>query len=367
MALPPQQRMRIARWRFQKLREGFYRETRLDVSAKGLRNRETLLERLNVLEKRHRARKWLTWPVFHAIARRMVAGDDFATALKPFIPSQEHALLDIAGESTREDAAVRGLELAEMAANAQGVLASTTSLEMAYPAFLIVYLYMFCMLFGGEIFPAVVDTKPVEEWLPAGQMLYAIDTFCYDYWWLSGVIVAGLVTLYFWSLKRWTGHSRNRIDAMPLMWRNRRDLRAALLIVSLAGLFDSNLVLRAALDKLAKTADPWLKWHIDRMSRRLTQHPDQPMRALDTGIFSEMVIDTIADAAGRDQFVQAIKSLGRSSLDRVVATVRRNARITHYVLLGFAVAMFFALGIGSYVATGMASFDSAPTTSAAFN
>ena len=214
---------------------------------------------------------------------------------------------------------------------------------------------------------ARADTKPVDQWLPMGQVLYAIDTFCYEYWWLSGAIVAGLVSLYFWTLKRWTGHFRNRVDAMPLMWRNRRDLRAALLIVSLAGLFDSNLVLRAALDRLAKTADPWLKWHIDRMSRRLTQRPDEPMRALDTGIFSEMVIDTIADAAGRDQFVHAIKNLGRNSLDRVVATVRRNARITHYVLLGFAVTMFFVLGIGSYVATGAASFDSSSTTSAAIN
>jgi hypothetical protein len=80
-----------------------------------------------------------------------------------------------------------------------------------------------------------------------------------------------------------------------------------------------------------------------------------------------MVIDTIADAAGRDQFVHAIKNLGRNSLDRVVATVRRNARITHYVLLGFAVTMFFVLGVGSYVATGTASFDSSPTTFAASN
>lgn len=178
---------------------------------------------------------------------------------------------------------------------------------------------------------------------------------------LSGAVVAGIVIAYFHTLKRWTGDLRNQVDAMPLMWRNRRDLRAALLIVSLAGLFDSNLTLRASLDRLTKTADPWLKWHLNRMSRRLTQRPDQTMRALDTGIFSEVVMDTISDAAGRDQFVQAIKSLGRSSLDRVVATVRRNARITHYVLLGFAISLFFVLGVGSYVATGAVSFDSSTT------
>jgi type II secretory pathway component PulF len=358
MALPHKERMRVATWRFGKLRENFYRETRLDVAAKGLRNRETLLERLTTLEKRHRDRKGIAWVVFHAIARRMVAGDDFASAIRPYIPSDEYALLEIAGASTQEDAAVRGLELAEMAANAKGLLASITSLQMAYPALLLVDMYGFCILFGGTIFPTVADTKPVSQWTPFAQWLFAIDTFCYQYWWLSGAIVAGAVITYFHTLRRWTGEMRNQVDAMPLMWRNRRDLRAALLIVSFAGLFDSNLTLRASLDRLTRTADPWLKWHLNRMSRRLTQRPDQTMRALDTGIFSEEVMDTISDAAGRDQFVQAIKSLGRSSLDRVVATVRRNARITHYVLMGFAILLFFVLGVGSYVATGAVSFAS---------
>lgn len=358
MMLPPSQRMRVATWRFHKMRESFYHETRLDVASKGLRNRETLLERLTILEKRHRDRREWVWPAFQAIAAKMRAGDDFAQAMKRFVPNDEYALLEIAGASTRKDAAVRGLELAEMAANAKRILASTTSLQMAYPAFLLVYLYAFCMLFGGAIFPQVLDSKPLNTWPDVGQFLYAIDTFCYQYWWLSAAIVGGLVFTYFSTLRRWTGQLRNQFDNAPLMWRNRRDLRAALLIVSLAGLFDSNLTLRAALDKLTETADPWLRWHLTRMSRRLTVNPSEPMHALDTGIFSVEVVDKMTDAAGRDQFIQAIKDLGQTSLSRVVETVRRNAKITHYVLLGLAAAAFLTLGVGSYVMTGAASLDS---------
>jgi hypothetical protein len=65
-----------------------------------------------------------------------------------------------------------------------------------------------------------------------------------------------------------------------------------------------------------------------------------------------MIVDTITDASGRDQFEAAIKSLGRDSLARVVEAVKRNARLTHYVLLGFAVVLFLAVGVGSYVVTG---------------
>lgn len=367
MMLPAGQRMRVARWRFQKLREAFYRETRLDVAAKGLRNRETLLERLTVLETRHRTRRSLGWPAFQAIGERMRAGDTFAVALKRFVPGDEYALLKLAGDSTKQDAAIRGLELAEMAAGAKRILATTTSLEVAYPAFLLVYLYGLCMLFGGAIYPQAIENRPLEQWPAAGQWLYAFDTFCYDYWWLTASVVALLVYGYFATLRRWVGDMRNRVDSAPLMWRNRRDLRAALLIVSLSGLFDSGLTLRAALNELTKGADAWLRWHLQRMSRRLTVAPDEPMRALDTGMFSDMVIDTIADAASRDQFVQAIKDLGRDSLTRVVEAVRRNAKITHYVLLGVAAAAFLGLGVGSYVVTGAAGLDTSPAAGPSFS
>ncbi|MDF0506429.1 type II secretion system protein [Burkholderia cenocepacia] len=362
VVLPAKERLRLATLRFRAMREMFFRETRLDIAKKGLRNSETLLERLTTLEVRHRSRKNFSWPVFQKIAQRMRAGDDFATAIKPSIPNDEFVLLELAGQSPRDDAAIRGLELAEMAAHAKRVLSATTSLQMAYPAFLLVYLYSFCVLFGAQILPATLDVKPLEKWSAFGQFIYAFDTFCADYWWLTSAVVVGLVVGYFQTLKHWTGEFRNRVDAMPLMWRNRRDLRAALLIVSLAGLFDSGLTLRAALDKLTKSADPWMRWHLRRMSARLTANPDQPMLALDTGIFSETTIDILTDAAGRDQFVEAVKDLGQTSLERVVEAVRRNAKITHYVLLAGAVLAFLVFGLGSYLATGAVAFDSAPTS-----
>lgn len=350
--LPDSQQMAVARWRFQAVRETFYKETRLDIESKGLRNIETLKERLETYERRNKSRDKIEWRVFAKIRERLVSGDSFAHSIKPYIPNDEYTLFDIADESTQQDAVVRGFELAEMAAYSKRILSTQTALQMAYPTFLLVYLYGFCMLFGGLIYPQVTEIKPLDQWPDFGRLLYRIDTFAYQYWWFSLMVVFGLVASYFYSLKRWVGTVRNRFDAQPFLWRNRRDMRAALLIVSLAGLFDSNLTLRAAINRIAKTSDPWLRWHLNTMSRRLTERPDQPMRALDTGLFSEMVVDTITDASGRDRFESAIKTLGRDSLGRVVDAVKRNARMTHYMLLGFAVVLFLTVGVGSYVVTG---------------
>ena len=50
MRLPHGERMKLAKWRFQKVRETFYDESRLDIEAtKGLRNRE-IAEQLGVTE-----------------------------------------------------------------------------------------------------------------------------------------------------------------------------------------------------------------------------------------------------------------------------------------------------------------------------
>lgn len=360
MRLPFKERMNVAKWRFRKVREAFYKESRLDIVAtKGLRNRETLMERLAVLEQRARSRRQIVWLVYRAVGERLGKGDGLALSLKPFIPLEEYALLELAETSTNEDAARRGFELCEMTASAQRILSSTTSVQMAYPVILLVYMYALCALFGGLIYPQVIDVQPLERWSAGGRVLYAIDTYCADWWWLNFSVIGALVVAYFYGLKRWTGPLRNRLDNAPLMWRNRRDLRAALLIVSLSGLFDSGLTLSAALERVRRNADPWLRWHVTRMQRRLSAKPEEPMRALETGIFSQLVVDRIADAERRDNFVHAIKSLGRESVDSVVEAVRRNAKITHYVLLGVAAVLFIVLAVGSYAVTGIVGIQSA--------
>jgi type II secretory pathway component PulF len=360
MRLPYKERMNIAKWRFTKVRESFYQESKLDIEAtKGLRNRETLLERLAVLEGRARKRKQIAWLVYRAMGERLVKGDGLALSMKPFIPNEEYALLDLAETSTKEDAAKRGFELCAMTASARRVLSTTTSMQLAYPVTLLIYMYGLGAMFGAVIYPQVLEIRPLEQWTGVGRLLYAIDTYCAQYWWLNFSLIGAIASGYFYGLKRWAGPLRNRLDAAPLMWRNRRDLRAALLIVSLSGFFDSGLTLSAALERVKVNADPWLRWHVARMLRRLELKPEEPMRALETGIFSELVVDRIADAERRDNFIEAIKSLGRGSLDRVVEAVRRNARITHYVLLGVAALLFIAVGIGSYAVTGLVGIQSA--------
>lgn len=360
MRLPYKERMSVAKWRFQAVREDFYKESRLDIEAtKGVRNRETLMERLSVLEQRARSRRQIAWLVYRAIGERLGKGEGLAMSMKPFIPLEEYALLDLAETSTKDDAARRGFELCEMTASARRILSTTTSAQMAYPVILLGYMYALCALFGGLIYPQVIDVMPLERWSAGGRLLYAIDTYCADWWWLNLSLIGAVGASYFYGLKRWTGPLRNRLDNAPLMWRNRRDLRAALLIVSLSGLFDSGLTLSAALERVKLNADPWLRWHVTRMQRRLSAKPEEPMRALETGIFSQLVVDRIADAERRDNFVEAIKSLGRGSLESVVEAVRRNAKITHYVLLGVAAGLFIALGVGSYAVTGLVGMQSA--------
>lgn len=81
MRLPHAERMKAATWRFQKVRETFYRESRLDIEqTTGLRNRETLIERLQVLKKRARDRGQIVWLAYDEMETRMRGGDGLALA-----------------------------------------------------------------------------------------------------------------------------------------------------------------------------------------------------------------------------------------------------------------------------------------------
>jgi len=350
-------RLDIAAWRFRQVREDFYLEFVKDIKTltdeQKTRSKEKFSERLEVLEKRTKSRYQIVHLVYGEIRARMARGDKLSLAMKQFIPREEYALLELADDTQSGDAVQRGFELCGMSASAQRVLSSTTAGQLAYPMILLVCMYGMACLFGAVIFPQVLEIQPLEKWTSAGQWLYAFDTYCAEYWWFNTAIMILLVMGYFYGLQRWTGDVRNRCDNLPFLWRNRRDLRAALLIVSLAGLFDSGMTMSAALEKIKVNADPWLRWHVSRMLRRLKQRPEEAMRALETGIFSMLIVDKITDAERRGGFVDAIKSLGRSSLDTVIEAIRRNARRTYAMMIGFAGLVFIVIGLGSYMLTGL--------------
>ncbi|WP_322074723.1 type II secretion system F family protein [Burkholderia cepacia] len=347
--LPPVWRARFHAWRFRQVREMFYEETRLDIDRKGHRPRETLIERIETLAERDERRGGLVWPAYHDLLGRLRAGDDFATALKPFVPLDEYALLEISTSSTRVDAVARGFALAGMVAHAKRVLSGRIRAELAYPVLLLVMAFLLAMLFGGLVFPDLPDLQPVNQWLPLGQLIYAVNTFAFRHWPVVLIVVAALIGAYFAALRYWTGPVRNQVDSWPFLFRNHRDLEAARFIVALASLFESGLPLRAALNRLAEHATPWLAWHLKTMHARLDDDPEEPLMALDTGMLSRELVDRIADSARRANFEEAVRELGHASLGSVIETIRRNARVTHFVMLVVGLSFVALVGLGSYI------------------
>ena len=350
--LPYTWQFEIAKQRFKAGRIDFYRETRLDIAKHGMRNKETLVARVNKHLARTKARGESTSLAFSSISNRLRAGDNVAAALRQFIPQDEYTLLDISRLSSKKDAVEHGFALAEVAAISKRILRDAVSLEVSYPLLIMLAVFGCSMLFGGELFPDASEALPVDQWPLAGQILYAIDTFNFKHWVLISTALIGLAFVYFKTLQTWSGVIRTKWDAIPFLYRNNRDLRAAQLIVSFAALFESGLTFRQAIRRLLRTSDPWLSWHLREMDRRLTAEPHRPMAAFDTGLFSTLIVDKVSDAAGRDQFEEAITELGTQSLKEIVEAVQRNAKRVSYFLLGFAGLFFILIAIGSYLAIG---------------
>jgi hypothetical protein len=338
-------RNRIGRWKFKRNRVEFYEELRLDLEAKGLRPAQTLIRRLQTLTTRDRSRKGKVWRIYQLMISKLTHGESLHATIRPFIPQDEYQLIEIA-DTRGQNGVVRGLELAAMAAESKTKLSGIVNAQVAYPIVVFIGAYILSVLYGGLLYPMLIGTFPLQNWSGFGYAVYSLSTFDAQYWWLSGSVVAALTAFYFWSVRNWRGRLRAKVDALPWLYRNRRDLRASLLLISMAGLFASGMSFQRTLDRLAKAADPWMRWHLDMMRDRLRMMPDKPLRAIDTGLFTDRIMDKIVDAASRDQFEMAIMNLGHDSIERVIAMVRKNAYVTGIVMMLFATLFLGIVGVG---------------------
>jgi hypothetical protein len=204
-------------------------------------------------------------------------------------------------------------------ASAKRVLSNTTALQMAYPMVLLGYMYGLCMLFGGMVYPQVLEVRPSTSGCPLARSCTRSTPTATTIACSTSRLLAAGVTSYYYGLKRWTGALRN--------WMRRRSCGAIvailrpLLIVALSALLDSGLTLSAhsSVSSSHRSGCAGMSRRWSDASRSIPSSRCARLRRAS----SRKMVDRIADAERRDNFVDAIKSLGRTSLDRVVSGAPR--------------------------------------------
>ncbi|WP_280190837.1 hypothetical protein [Delftia sp. PS-11] len=319
---------------FSSHRQDFYEDF-----ASALRDGASSHTRLKKLSERSRRRK-TGWTLLYQHWLHKMKRMSFANALQHTAPSYEVMVLTAAEEDGRLEEAMlylgRSLRLLR---KIKGIY----FMSLISPILSFAVILAFFVSYALVIAPQNIQTLPIEKWPPLSHGIYTVSNALVTHWmgFLSFAVVIG--SLIIWSRPNWYGRSRRLVDKIPLLpWSGYRESSANTFLLSLAILLQSNNHgMKASMERMRQYSSPWLAWHINTMLQRLSKAPDNPALALETGIFSQRIMDRIEDYSERSDFYKAMHTIAFDHGESAVEAAEKKA-----VFIGLIAMLFSAMAIG---------------------
>lgn len=260
--------------------------------------------------------------------QKMKRGLPFSKAIEENVPSSELALIS-AGEMS-DDLRSGLLQAIDAARGARDIKAALVS-NMSQPCFLL--LAVFFTLFGFSKYMAPDFAKMLREDQMTGSTgeLMRVSKLLVVWWPLIVGVVGAIGGTFAWSLPRWTGAIRNKVDDF-IPYSIYRSYTAATFMLALSALLKSDIPLDSALRRIKGNAPPWLKEHIGHMLQRMVKGIDAGT-SLDTGLLDSKMSDQLYVYAQSPDFGAAIKEMGDIAIKNGIKTIQAQAGIGKLVAL----------------------------------
>ncbi len=283
--------------------------------------------------ERDLARGDLRGQVFAQIERRLSkGGNTFATAIRPFVPDDEFLILS-SGDLQGDVKNALGLVIRNIKAKAS--MNETLRSAMLQPAMGLVALLGLSFFSGIYLWPEFLRAIPRKFW--PGWTLPCVDVqlWLVKHWYvmLAGLVLVGL---YYFTLSRWTGKSRDFFDRFP-PWSIYKARQASSLLGVLAALVGSGRTVRQSFVLVQDLGSPYMAWHLRRMLRRYDASGEDAMSSMRTGFFSKLVVDRVEDAAGGRTFEKTLSYVGENSMKvilRIVSAQAQTASMAFMLVIG---------------------------------
>ncbi|MEO9387016.1 type II secretion system F family protein [Chromobacterium phragmitis] len=230
--------------------------------------------------------------------------------------------------------------------------AKAIKLAVSLPIFLLMLMTGVQLGVALGMMPIMEQIMPPDKFPLIGRILYWMSHVIRDFWYLIYGVPACLLVAYFWSLPRWTGPMRNRLDRR-LPYSIYRDLKASEFLVSLAAMSQAHTATFDAVCLLEQGATPWMRWHLARIRVSLTDNRSI-LKAMDTGLFSEEIFDRIAEYAERSNFEDGIRKIGLGTIEEIAEMIAERSSMIRNILI-VIVGGFIMLTVAGMLLTALES------------
>ena len=220
----------------------------------------------------------------------------------------------------------------------------------ALPAVTIPICYALIALLG-QVILVIDQATPVyaQEALWEGVNGWARTIASFADAWGAQTLIALVVALAFvlWSLPRWRGAARLRVESWPV-YGLYRDFQAGMLFSSMAMMLKTGETLQGSIDDVTQRASPWMRWHLGRVVDALDENPTGTLDAFRRGLLSAHLLSRAATLnRSSASFSEVLIKLGTSEGDRVLLRVKKAAVIANFALVGMFASVATFMGVAS--------------------
>jgi type II secretory pathway component PulF len=272
--------------------------------------------------------------------------------LEGVVPRSDGLLLAAVDRAADKPQALRAL--AEAIDKQQQMLRLVLSYS-ALPAVTIPICFALIALLGKVILVIDDATPPYAQealWEGMNGWARALALFAQD--WGAQLVVAlgAALAAVLWSLPRWRGAARLRVEGWPI-YGLYRDFQAGMLLSSMAMMLRTGETLQGSIDDVTQRASPWMRWHLGRVVDALEESPTGTLDAFRRGLLSAHLLSRAATLnRSSPSFSDVLIQLGTTEGERVLARVKKAAVIANFALVGLFASVATFMGVASMTVPG---------------
>jgi type II secretory pathway component PulF len=275
--------------------------------------------------------------LYRAIANRLFSGMPLSQALQPYVPIEDVLIIEAGERSGDLKTAFKSL-LKSYAASRE--IDESTSGAFRAPLGSLLGFIMVSFIMGLSFWPQMIGAVPAKYWDTWALAMVYFQIGLAEHWWALFLVV-GVFWLYNYSKEHWIGALRRNVDTWSFLpYSTYRDQVAAKFLIVLSGLLKGRLLLDKAMEIIGQRGSLYLRWHTRQMRQRKLLYPEDAARALNSGLFSDELLDRISNATAVAKLDEALREIGDSAIDSVVRIVKRRAIIASVMLYSLIGLLF---------------------------
>lgn len=273
-------------------------------------------------------------------------GARLSDAIRGWVGSEEAMLISAGEQSGTFQQAL--LSTARVMEAKKHITAAIVS-GLSYPFFLMLMAFGVLYLFGFKIVPAFTSVVRNEAaWHGMAKAMIAVSHFAQQWLWLLGLVLVGLIVVFFVSLPRFDGPLRIKLDRYA-PYSVYRITQGSTWLIAIAALVEAGVRIENALEQLAATGSPWLRRRLQAclFGMRAGHNMGDALARSGYDFPDREIVDDLGVYAALSGFDEGLAMLGREWLTESVE------QITGRMHVVFGVSILIVGGLIAFMAGGM--------------